>query len=198
MRYLLLMTNLADIGHELVERRRSLGISQRDLGQRMGVTQPQIARWEANAYRSASLQRVGEVAAVLGYALAPAQSVAAEQPAAYAAPGAVKEAVRALSRLPVSPEVVAAFARSHHIVRLELFGSVLTEQFGPESDVDILVTYDPNYTPSLLDLSDHETELTAMLRRPVDLVSRAGVEASGYAQRKEQILDSARTLYARP
>jgi len=192
------MTTLADIGQELVERRRSLKVSQRELGQRLGVTQPQIARWEANAYRSASLQRVGEVAAALSYELASVQPVAAEQPAAYAVPGVENEAARALSRLPTSPSVVAAFARSHHIIRLELFGSVLTERFGSDSDVDVLVTYDPDHTPSLIDLADHETELAALVRRPVDLVSRAGIEASGNPKRREQILSSARTFYARP
>ncbi len=194
------MTTLTDIGQQLVDRRRALGISQRELGQRLGVVQPQIARWEATAYRSASLHRVDEVAAALGLKLPAGQPLAEDVTAAYlpVAPGADAEATRAVRRLPVAGDVIAAFARSHHITRLELFGSVLTEHFGPRSDVDVLVTYDPDYAPSLLELADHETELAALLRRPVDLISRAGVEASGNAQRKAQILDSARTLYARP
>ena len=194
------MMPLVDIGHQLVEYRRALGVSQRELGQRLGVTQPQIARWEANAYRSASLQRVGEVAAALGLEHAPAQPIAADQAATYdvAVPGTDAEAAHALSRLTVVPGVIAAFARSHHITRLELFGSVLGDGFGPASDVDVLVTYEPGHTPSLLDLADHEVELSALLRRPVDLVSRAGVEASSNERRKRQILTSAKTLYARP
>jgi len=194
------MMPLVDIGHQLVERRRALGISQRELGRRLGVTQPQIARWEASAYQSASLRRVGEVAAALGFEYTSAQPIAADQAAVYdlAAPGVDTEMARALSRLALAPGVVAAFARSHHIMRLELFGSVLGDGFGAESDVDVLVTYEPEHTPSLLDLADHEVELSALLRRPVDLVSRAGLEASSNERRRHQILTSTKTLYARP
>ena len=192
--------HLADIGQHLVERRRALGLSQRELGSRLGVTQPQIARWEANAYRSASLGRVAEVAAALDLTAPLSEPLAAEETATYetALPSAEPQALRALARLSISPGAIAAFARSHHVARLEIFGSVLTEQFGPTSDVDLLVTYEPDAAPSLFDLADHETELEALLRRPVDLVSRAGIETSENSKRRGQILSSAKTLYARP
>lgn len=194
------MTRLSDIGAALVSARRAAGITQSELARRLGVAQPQVARWEAAGYRNISLERVSLVAEALGVESPELLPLAAETPAVYeaAAPGADADALRALARVHVPARAVAAFARSHGIERLELFGSILTPTFGPTSDVDVLATYAPDRTPSLLELADHETELAAMLRRPVDLVTRAGIERSESARRRTAILDSARTLYARP
>jgi len=195
------MNRLSDIGFDLVTARRALGITQRELGERVGVTQPQIARWEASRYRSTSLERVDQIAQELGYEIDATPSLlAAESRAAYLAamPGADPSALDAVRHLSASPQAIAAFARSHSVDRLDLFGSVLTERFGAMSDVDILVTYAPGKTPSLLDMADHETELAGLLHRPVDLVSRAAVERSPNVVRRSEILESARTLYARP
>lgn len=195
------MERVSDIGRDLVAARRALRLTQRELGVRMGVTQPQIARWESNSYRSASLERVSRVAQELGYEVGMATDLlAAEQRAGYrvTVPGAEPAALDVLRRLSAPPEAIAPFARSHAVERLDLFGSVLTERFGPGSDVDVLVTYAPGNTPSLLSMADHEVELTALLRRRVDLVSRPAVEKSPNVARRTEILESARTLYARP
>ncbi|MBU4555898.1 MAG: helix-turn-helix domain-containing protein [Actinobacteria bacterium] len=195
------MGNVRDIGRDLVAARRAGGLTQRELGELVGVAQPQIARWEATRYRSASLDRVTRVAEALGYDLAEADApLAAESTAQYgvALPGADTEAFNALRRTATSPGAIAAFARSHHVARLDLFGSILGDRFCANSDVDVLVTYESGRTPSLLDMSDHETELSALLRRRVDLVSRRAIERSGNIIRRDEILDSARTLYARP
>jgi predicted nucleotidyltransferase/DNA-binding XRE family transcriptional regulator len=195
------MKRLADIGPALTAARRSRGMNQSDLGTSVGVSQPQIARWEATAYRGTSLERVSAVAEALGVSLqAQDLPIAAEASAAYAStlPGADAEALRALGRTGVATTAIAAFARSHAIERLELFGSALRADFGPESDVDVLVTYERESTPSLFGLADHEVELSAIFRRPVDLVSRAGIERSENPVRKREILDASRTLYARP
>jgi predicted nucleotidyltransferase len=176
-------------------------MTQGDLGRRIGVSQPQIARWEATAYRGTSLERVSGVAEALGISLqAQDLPVAAEASAVYATglPSADAEALRALGRTGVAPAAIAAFARSHRIERLELFGSVLRADFGPESDVDVLVTYERDGTPSLLGLVDHEAELGAIFRRAVDLVSRPGVERSENPVRRSEILAGSKTLYARP
>lgn len=195
------MAQIKDIGRDLVAARRAMGVTQRDLGARVGVTQPQIARWEASRYRSASLERVSQIAQELGFEIGAGQtSLAAEQAAAYrvSLPGADPAALDVLRRLSLPPEAIAAFARSHFIEQLDLFGSVLTERFGAGSDVDLLVTYAHGKTPSLLGMADHETELAALLRRRVDLVSRPAVETSSNTVRRSEILESARTLYARP
>ena len=68
----------------------------------------------------------------------------------------------------VDQEQVAEFCRRHHIRRLALFGSVLTEEFGPESDVDVLVEFEDGHTPGLAFFSMQE-ELSQILGREVDL-----------------------------
>jgi uncharacterized protein len=197
------MVSLLDIGSQLVAARLARGMSQRTLGELLGVKQQQIARWEACAYRSASFERVAAVAEKLGVDAPTAEAqplLAAEAVAQYGTtlPGGDPEALSALSRTGAPAGALAAFARSHGIARLELFGSVLTSDFAADSDVDVLVTYDPDRRPSLFDAADHEAELSGIFRRPVDLVSRAGVESSGNGVRKREILGSARILYARP
>jgi predicted nucleotidyltransferase len=195
------MKRLMDIGPVLVAARRSLGMTQTALGTHVGVSQPQVARWEATGYRGVSLERVSAVVGALGVNVEAADlPLAAEEPAVYRGtpPGADAEAARALARSGVAPAAVAAFARSHRIERLDLFGSVLRSDFGPESDVDVLVTYEQGGTPSLLGMADHETELGAIFRRSVDLVSRRGIEQSHNPVRRREILTGSRTLYARP
>jgi len=195
------MRRLTDIGPMLIEVRRARGITQGELGLRLGVSQPQIARWEAAEYRNVALERVDAVAAALGVDLPdPQLPLAAEAAATYttALPQADPEAFRALARTGVPSAAIKAFARSHRIERLEFFGSVLRADFGPHSDVDVLVTYEHGATPSLIGLADDETELEAIFRRKVDLVSRPGIERSGNRIRREEILAGARTLYARP
>jgi predicted nucleotidyltransferase len=64
---------------------------------------------------------------------------------------------------------VAAFARRSGIRRLALYGSVLREDFGPFSDVDILVEFFPGSTPGYLRLAELELELEAAVGREVEL-----------------------------
>ena len=192
------MEGLRDIGRRLVALRRERGVSQRALGEIVGVRQQQIARWEATSYRSATLGRVTDVAEALGLSAEEpaAPLIAAETSAAYAGSGLEEEASAALRRAGVRPEHLAAFARSHGIVRMEVFGSVLGEGFGAGSDVDVLVTYGADRQPGLLAAADQQLELSAIMRRPVDLVSRTAVERSENTRRRESILKTARTVYA--
>src|SRR5690606_11421593 len=64
---------------------------------------------------------------------------------------------------------IEAFCKRHHIRRLALFGSVLRDDFGPESDIDVLVEFEPGHTVRLDTLLAAEAELSAILQRPVDL-----------------------------
>jgi len=65
---------------------------------------------------------------------------------------------------------IEAFCRKHHIKRLSLFGSVLREDFSPESDVDILVDFEPGHTPSFFRLFAMQDELSRILEgRKVDI-----------------------------
>ena len=99
-------------------------------------------------------------------------------------------------RLPIPWDRLEAFCRKWGIVELALFGSVLRDDFGPESDVDVLVRYAPDATHSLFDFADRQEELAEIFGRPVDLVSRKAIERSENPFRRKAILDSARVVYA--
>ena len=73
-----------------------------------------------------------------------------------------------LSDIEVPKERVAGFCRRRHVMRLAFFGSVLTDRFGPDSDVDVLVDFEPGHVPGL-DFVDAEDELSGILRRTVHL-----------------------------
>jgi predicted nucleotidyltransferase len=72
-------------------------------------------------------------------------------------------------RVTVSPEVIADFCLRHHIRRLSLFGSVLRDDFRPESDVDVLVEFKPTHVPGFFGFFEMEEELGKTLGRKVDL-----------------------------
>jgi len=66
-------------------------------------------------------------------------------------------------------KAVAEFCRRHHIRRLALFGSVLRDDFRPESDVDVLVEFEPGCVPGLLRMAGLEAEMGKIMGRKVDL-----------------------------
>lgn len=68
----------------------------------------------------------------------------------------------------VSRDEIAEFCRKHHIRQLSFFGSVVRNDFAPESDVDVLVEFEAGHTPGL-DFFAMEAELTTILGRKVDL-----------------------------
>mgnify|MGYP001106933695 FL=1 len=69
----------------------------------------------------------------------------------------------------IDREQLAAFCRKHHLTKLALFGSVLTDRFGPDSDVDVLFEYDPEHVPTLFDVVRMERELSEILGRKADM-----------------------------
>lgn len=94
--------------------------------------------------------------------------------------------------LGIDDEVVAAFASRHGVRHLAVFGSALRDDFGPESDIDLLVEFDRGRTPGLLGISAMEIELGALLGREVDL--RTYADLSRYF--RDTVRDTARVLYA--
>lgn len=94
------------------------------------------------------------------------------------------------------PEV-EAFCKRHHIRRLLLFGSVLRDDFGPDSDVDVLVEFDAGHLIRLTDLLKAEAELSAILGRPVDLGERRSVDEDPNYLRRKHILHTAQVIYER-
>lgn len=71
--------------------------------------------------------------------------------------------------LPISDDELAAFCRRHSVARLSLFGSALRDDFRADSDIDILIQFLPDATPSLLDLGAMQQELCDLTGRQVDL-----------------------------
>jgi uncharacterized protein len=99
-------------------------------------------------------------------------------------------------RLQISPDVIAQFCRQWQVVELALFGSVLRSDFRVDSDVDVLVTFEPSAKISLLDLVEIQEQLAVMVGRPVDLIERAAIEASPNWIRRREILNTAMVIYA--
>lgn len=99
------------------------------------------------------------------------------------------------SRLPIPLPLglIEAYCQRWQIAELALFGSVLREDFSPESDIDVLVTFEPEARWSLFDLVDMRDELEALLGRSVDLVTRGGLRNPF---RRHEILTSRQVVYA--
>lgn len=90
------------------------------------------------------------------------------------------------------PQVkLKAFCQRWRIQEFALFGSVLRDDFGPESDIDALVTFVPEARWSLLDHVEMQRELESVFGQKVDLVSRQGIANSQNYIRKQEILNSA-------
>ena len=77
-------------------------------------------------------------------------------------------------RVAVDQARIAEFCRQHHIRRLALFGSVLRADFRPDSDVDVLVEFEPGHVPGFA-FFDLQEELSGILGRPVDLHTPASL-----------------------
>ena len=87
---------------------------------------------------------------------------------------------------------IADLCERHGIQELALFGSALTEKFGSESDVDLLVTFRPGARVGFLTLARAQHELEDLLGRSVDLVPKKGLKPAI----RDSVLASARVLYA--
>lgn len=96
-------------------------------------------------------------------------------------------------RLPLDQTSIAEFCRKRHIRRLALFGSALRDDFGPDSDVDVLVEFEPGHVPGL-EFFAMEIELSELLGRKVDL-NTPGFLSPRF---RTQVLTEAEVQYAQP
>lgn len=99
--------------------------------------------------------------------------------------------------MPIRTEIdrssIEDFCRRHHIRRLALFGSVLRDDFGPDSDVDVLVEFETEHTPGLIRFGAIERELGGLLGgRRADLVTFKGLNR----HIRDRVLATAEPLYA--
>lgn len=93
-------------------------------------------------------------------------------------------------------ERIAAFCERWGVAEVALFGSVLRDDFRPDSDVDVLVRFRHEAKPTLFSLVRMEAELAELVGRRVDLVEREAVEQSRNYIRREAILASAKVIHA--
>lgn len=100
-----------------------------------------------------------------------------------------------VTRVPLPKEQIAAFCRKWKITELALFGSVLREDFRPDSDIDVLVTFAPGADWGIDELLDMKEQLESLFGRRVDLVEKRLVEQSPNYIRRRQILSNLERLY---
>ena len=98
-----------------------------------------------------------------------------------------------MANITFDDQSIARFCRENHIRKLALFGSVLRDDFGPDSDVDVLVEFEPGHVPGLIRLSGMELDLSPLfggrkvdMRTPEDLGHRI----------RERVVTSAEGVYA--
>lgn len=100
-----------------------------------------------------------------------------------------------MAQIEIPRDELSKFCVRWRIEELSLFGSVLRDNFRSDSDVDILVKFQPDAEPTLFDLVRMQDELQRLFGRTVDLVSRRGIEASRNYLRRNAILNSAEVVY---
>lgn len=93
----------------------------------------------------------------------------------------------------IPKDSIAEFCRKWKVTQFSLFGSVLREDFGPDSDVDVLVSFDPAAQWDLFDLVEMRDELMSLFGRPVDLVEKEGLRNPF---RRQAILGEHEVIYA--
>jgi hypothetical protein len=94
--------------------------------------------------------------------------------------------------LHIPSEELSHFCQRYQVRELALFGSTLGPDFGPDSDVDLLVSFEPAARVTFLTLARMQRELEALLGRPVDLIPKDGLKPVI----RNQVLATARVLYA--
>jgi uncharacterized protein len=98
-------------------------------------------------------------------------------------------------QIDIDQEKIAAFCKKWQITELAFFGSVLREDFRPDSDVDVLVTFADSYSLRLSDLMAMEDDLKEILGHEVDMVERECITRSENYIRRGHILKSAQSVY---
>ena len=93
-------------------------------------------------------------------------------------------------------DAIADFCKRWKIREFAVFGSVLRADFRPDSDIDVMVTFDDAADYGLFAFARIQNELATLLGREVDLSTRLGVEEGLNRARRQDILDSTRTIYA--
>jgi uncharacterized protein len=98
--------------------------------------------------------------------------------------------------LGVSTTTLIDFCHRWHITEVALFGSVLRDDFSPESDIDLMVSFDLTLRRGLTETIEIQSQLQQLLGREVDLIIRKALERSENIPRRDRIINSAQVIYA--
>ncbi len=100
-----------------------------------------------------------------------------------------------MKNINLEPEKIEQICQQWHIEELALFGSVLREDFNPNSDIDVLVSFAESAKITFFDLDTIEQQLSKLFNRAVDVVTKRAIEQSHNWIRKKNILDNAQIIY---
>lgn len=95
-------------------------------------------------------------------------------------------------KIKIPEKKIRDFCLKYQVQRMALFGSVLREDFRPDSDIDILVVFDPSARITFMTLGKMRRELSVLFQHPVDLVPEEGLKPAI----RETVLSSAQEVYA--
>ncbi len=101
-----------------------------------------------------------------------------------------------IKNIEIPKNQIVDFCQRWQITEFALFGSVLRDDFRPDSDIDILASFEPDFHWTLLKLMQMEEELEAIFERKVDFVSKGAIKHSLNYLRRQAILNSAQVIYA--
>jgi uncharacterized protein len=90
---------------------------------------------------------------------------------------------------------ITEFCDRWQVVEFSLFGSVLRDDFRPDSDVDVMVEFAPDAHPTFTTLEQMEEDLQQIFDRDIDLITRQGIETTRNYLRRQEILSSAQIIY---
>jgi uncharacterized protein len=93
-------------------------------------------------------------------------------------------------------EKIAEFCHKWQVAEFALFGSVLRDDFRPDSDIDVMVEFHPEAHPTFSTLDQMEADLKTIFNRDIDLITRQGIANSRNYLRRHEILSSAQVIYA--
>ena len=99
------------------------------------------------------------------------------------------------TKIKPSTEQIQNFCDRWHITEFALFGSVLRDDFRPDSDIDILVTFDPKFKRGLAETLQMRQELQTLFGRKIHLIVKAAIQRSENWLRRKNILESAQVIY---
>jgi predicted nucleotidyltransferase len=98
-------------------------------------------------------------------------------------------------KIELPQQIISEFCQKWQISEMYLFGSVLREDFRPDSDIDILVSFQDSVSWGLLEFSRMKRELENLLGRKVDLLTKKSIEQSHNWIRQREILETAQVIY---